>query len=163
MDELIKTFHIELNLLVAQIVNFTIVLVVLYKFAYKPVLKTLNDRTKKIDKGIKDSELAAKKLSEITEKEKEVLTKAKKEAQEIMKKAEIEAKGNANSLMLEARNGSDKILEDAKRQIEQEKEKIIAEAKTEVANLVILATEKIIGEKMDKEKDKELIEKSLNH
>lgn len=163
MDELIKTFHIETSLLIAQIVNFAIVLGVLYKFAYKPVLKVLNDRTKKIDKGLKDSEMAAKKLGEIIEKEKETMINAKKEAQEIIKKAEMDAKGNANSLMLEARNSADKLLDDAKKQIEQEKEKIISEAKAEVANLVILATEKMIGEKLDVNKDRELIEKSLNH
>ena len=161
MDELIKTFHIEANLLLAQIVNFTIVLLVLYKFAYKPVLKTLNDRAKKIDKGLRDSETAAKKLSEITEKEREVLTAAKKEAQEIIKKAEADAKSNATSLMSEARVGTDKMLADAKKQIDQEKEKIISEAKAEVADLVVLATEKIIGEKMDAGKDRELIEKAM--
>ena len=58
MDELIKTFHIELNLLVAQIVNFSIVLFVLYRFAYAPILKTLNSRTGKIEKGLKDAESA---------------------------------------------------------------------------------------------------------
>jgi F-type H+-transporting ATPase subunit b len=161
MDELIKTFHIETNLLLAQIVNFVIVLRVLYKFAYKPVLKVLNDRTKKIDKGLKDSEMATKKLGEIMEKEKEAMAKAKKEAQEIIKKAENDARGNANSLILEARNSADKLLEDAKKQMEQEKEKIISEAKAEVANLVVLATEKIIGEKLDVHKDKELIEKAI--
>jgi len=92
MEELVKTFHIEANLLAAQIVNFVIVLLVLYKFAYGPILKTLNDRTKKIEKGLKDAEESQKKLQEITQKEKEVMTDAKKEAQTIIKKSEEEAK-----------------------------------------------------------------------
>ena len=161
MDELIKTFHIEVNLLVAQMVNFAIVLFVLYRFAYKPVLRTLNSRTNKIEKGLADADAAGKKLEEIVEKEKEVLATAKKEAQEIIKTAEEQAKANSVSIVLEARNQSEKLLVSAKSQIEQEKNKMLTEVKGEIANLVVLATEKIIGEKLDKEKDRELIEKSI--
>jgi F-type H+-transporting ATPase subunit b len=161
MDELIKTFHIEVNLLMAQIVNFAIVLFVLYKFAYKPVLKTLNSRTNKIEKGLQDADAAGKKLEEIVEKEKEVLAEAKKEAQNIIKTAEEQAKANAMSIVLEARNQNEKLIETAKKQIEQEKDKMISEVKGEIAGLVIAATEKIIGEKLDKDKDKELIEKVI--
>jgi len=161
MDELIKTFHIEVNLLVAQMVNFAIVLWVLYKFAYKPVLKTLNSRTNKIEKGLADADAAGKKLEEIVEKEKVVLAKAKKEAQELIRTAEEQAKANSMSIVLEARNQGEKLLLGAKSQIEQEKNKMLSEVKGEIANLVVLATEKIIGEKLDKEKDKELIEKAI--
>lgn len=161
MDELIKTFHIEVNLLVAQMVNFAIVLWVLYKFAYKPVLKTLNSRTNKIEKGLEDADAAGKKLEEIVEKEKEVMAKAKKEAQEIIKIAEEQAKANSMSIVLEARNQGEKLLLGAKSQIEQEKNKMLSEVKGEIANLVVLATEKIIGEKLDQNKDRELIEKAI--
>lgn len=161
MDELIKTFHIETNLLIAQFVNFAIVLFVLWKFAYKPILKTLNDRTKKIEKGVKDAESASKKLSEMTEKEKEILASAKKEAQEIIKKAESEAKKNAESIAVNAKEQNDKMMADAKKMIEQEKEKMIHEVKSEIAGLVVSATEKVIGEKLDEKKDKELIEEAI--
>lgn len=163
MEELVKTFHIDINLMIAQFVNFTIVLLVLYKFAYKPVLKTLNSRTQKIEKGLKDSEEASRKLTEITEKEKFVLADAKKEAQEIIKNAEEQAKANAMSIVLESRNQGEKLVANAKKQIEDEKNKMMAEIKKEVAELVVAATGKVIGEKMDGEKDRELIENSLNH
>jgi len=161
MDELIKTFHIEVNLLIAQMVNFAIVFFVLYRFAYKPILRTLNSRTNKIEKGLQDADAAGKKLEEIVEKEKEMLATAKKEAQEIIKTAEDKAKANSVSIVLEARNQSEKLLVSAKSQIEQEKNKMLTEVKGEIANLVVLATGKIIGEKLDKDKDRELIEKSL--
>lgn len=161
MDELIKTFHIEVNLLIAQIVNFTIVLFVLYKFAYGPILKTLNERTKKIEKGLSDAEKAGKKLNEITIKEKEVLADAKKEAQNIIKTAEDQAKANAMSIVLEARNQNEKLLETTKKQIEQEKDKMIIAVKSEIGDLVIAATEKILAEKIDKQKDAEIIARTL--
>ena len=162
MDELIKTFHIEVNLLLAQMINFTIVLLVLYKFAYKPILKTLNDRTKKIEKGLKDSAEASQKLEEMTEKEKEVLVNAKKEAQEIIKKSENEAMKNAESIIANAKEQNTKMIEEAKAVIENEKERMLSEIKSEVADLVVMATEKVIAEKLNSEKDREIIKSAIN-
>ena len=161
MEELISTFHIQLNLIIAQLVNFAIVLFVLWKFAYGPIMKTLNDRTKKIEKGLKDADDAKKKLAEITIEEKEVLKKARVESQEIIKKAEDAAKKSADNIVVEAKKQMEKMIEDAKKSIEQEKSKMMTEVKSEIAGLVVAATEKIIGEKLDKNKDKELIEKSI--
>jgi F-type H+-transporting ATPase subunit b len=161
MEELIKTFHIETNLLLAQIVNFAIVLFVLYKFAYGPILKTLNDRTKKIEKGLRDAEETQKKLQEMTQKEKEMLANAKKEAQEIIKKSEEEAKKNAEMIVAEAKVKTEKAVAEAKNMIEQEKNKMISEVKADLAELVVVAVGKVLGEKLDASKDRELIEKSL--
>lgn len=162
MEELIKTFHIEASLLIAQIVNFSIVLLVLYKFAYGPILKTLNARTKKIEKGLKDSELAQEKLENIAKKEKEILANAKEEAQKIIQKGEETSLKNAQEIIVKSKEETEKNLQNSKREIENEKRKILVEIKSEIADLVVSATEKIIEEKMDKEKDKKLIEKALN-
>jgi F-type H+-transporting ATPase subunit b len=161
MDELIKTFHIDAKLLIAQLVNFTIVLLVLWKFAYKPILKTMNDRSNKIEKGLKDAEEANKKVIEMGEKEKEVLTNARKEAQVIIANAEDAAKKSKEQIAGEAKTQAEKILESAKIQIEEEKQKLLKEVKSEIGDLIVAATEKIIGEKIDKSKDKELIEKVI--
>ena len=157
MEELVKTFHIEVGMLLAQFANFVIVFFVLYKFAYGPVLKLLNERTQKIEKGLKDAEESHKKLQEISEKEAAVLVEARKKAQEIIKKSEETAVAQSQEIVAGAKEQTEKMLASAKKEIEQEKEKIIAEAKSEVANLVVLATEKIIHEKLDSAKDKELI------
>lgn len=162
MEELIKTFHVETSLVIAQLINFTIVLYVLYRFAYKPILKTLNDRAKKIEKGIEDAENAKKKMEEMTEKEREILIKARKEAQAIVKEAEENAKKNTDSISQGAKEQAQKIIEETKEIIKKERETMVAEVKKEIGSLVILATEKLISEKIDKEKDRELIETSIN-
>jgi len=161
MEELISTFHIQWQLLLAQMVNFAIVLFVLWKFAYKPILKTLNDRTNKIEKGVKDAESARKKLEEVSISEKEILKKARIEAQEIIKKAEDNAKAEAANISVEAKKQTEKMIADAQKSIEQEKTKMIGEVKSEIAGLVVSATEKIILEKLDSHKDKELIEEAI--
>ena len=161
MEDLLKTFHIEAGLLLAQFINFAIVFAVLYKFAYNPALKLLKERTRKIEKGLKDAEESHKKLQEISEKEAAVLVEARKKAQEIIKKSEESAVAQSQEIIVAAKKQTDDMLESAKKEIEHEKERIIAEAKSEVADLVVLATEKIIGEKLDNVKDKELINQAI--
>jgi F-type H+-transporting ATPase subunit b len=161
MDELVKTFHIQWSLLLAQLVNFAIVLFVLWKFAYKPILKTLNNRTEMIEKGVKDADAAKKKLEEVSVEEREILKKAKIEAQEILKKAEESAKKEADNISVEAKKQTEKMIANAQKNMEQEKSKMMAEIKSEIAGLVVAATEKIIGEKLDSQKDKELIEQAI--
>lgn len=157
MEELIKTFHIDGKLIIAQLVNFAIVLFVLKKFAYAPVLKLMNERSKKIEKGLKDAEAAHKKLSEITEKEKEVLVEAKKQAQEILAKAEAVAVKNKEEILAEAKVQAEKIMQDSAKKMEAEKNQMMQEVKGQIAELVVAATEKVIAVKVDGEKDKELI------
>ena len=67
----------------------------------------------------------------------------------------------AQEIVASAKTQTEKMLEIAKKEIDQEKEKIIASAKAEVADLVVMATEKIIHEKLDSAKDKELISQSI--
>ena len=161
MEELVKTFQIEWKLVVAQLVNFGIVLGVLYKFAYGPILKTLNDRTAKIDRGLKDAEEASKKMVEMSEKEKEVLVEARKAAQDIIAKSEEQAKKNKEEILSEAKAQSQKAVADAQKKIEEEKNKMMSEVKGEIAGLVLSATEKLIGEKMNSQKDSDLINRVI--
>jgi len=161
MEELIKTFHIDWKLIVAQLINFAIVLWVLKKFAYGPVLKMMTERADKIDKGVKDAESAGAKLAEIAEKEKAVLVEARKQAQEIVAKSEAVAMKNKEELIVEAKAQSEKILADSAKKIEQEKNQMMQEVKGQLAELIISATSKIVDIKIDEEKDKELIAKAI--
>jgi len=162
MQELISTFHIDWKLIIAQLVNFAIVLFVLYKFAYGPILKMMEERTEKIEKGILDAENAGAKLTEIAEKEKAVLIEARKQAQEIVASAEVVAAKNKEELIVAVKEQSEKILADAEKKIEMEKNKMMQEVKGQIASLVISATGKIIDEKLDMEKDRAIIEKVIN-
>lgn len=157
MEELIKTFHIDIKLIIAQLVNFAIVLFVLKKFAYGPVLKLMDERSKKIEKGIADAQDAGKKLAEITEKEREVLVEARKAAQEIVAKAEDVAVKNKEEIIVEAKAQAEKILADVQKKLENEKNQMMQEVKGQIAELVVAATGKLIDEKMTADKDKEII------
>ena len=161
MQELFSKLGIDWKLLIAQIVNFLVLLFILWKFAYGPVLAMLEKRQKKIEKGLKDADEAGKKLAESAEKQKEILKHARTEAKDIVEKARLQAEKSKSEIAVEAKAQAEKIIVSAKAEIEQEKQKTIAEIKSEIGGLIVAATEKIVGEKMDGEKDRELIEKVI--
>jgi F-type H+-transporting ATPase subunit b len=162
MEELIKTFHIDIKLILAQLVNFAIVLWVLKKYAYGPMLKLMTERSAKIEKGIENAENAGKKLQEIEEKEKAVLVEARKAAQEIVAKAEAVALKNKEEIVIATKLQAEKILSDSAKKIELEKNQMMQEVKGQIAELVVAATGKLIDEKIDSAKDAQLISKSIS-
>jgi F-type H+-transporting ATPase subunit b len=161
MSELLTKLGIDWKLLIAQIINFLILLFVLYKFAYGPIVAMLEKRQKKIEQGLKDAEVARKNLEKSEERQKEILKKARREAREIIEKSHTQAEKSKSEIAAEAKAQAEKILSDARVEIEIEKEKTITEIKSEIGGLVAAATEKVVGEKMDEKKDKRLIEESL--
>ena len=103
MEEIIKTFHIDWKLLVAQAVNFAIVVFALYKFAYKPLLKSMNERTAKIEQGLKNAELSQQELAKAETGRKEEIIKAKKEARKIIEEAMEQANENQEKIVASAK------------------------------------------------------------
>jgi F-type H+-transporting ATPase subunit b len=161
MEELFKTFHVDIKILIAQIINFVIVLVVLFKFAYRPLLKIMNERTGKIEKGLEDAKKAQEQLENAEKDREKRLIQAKKEAKTILEEAQKMAEKNKEETINNAKEESQKVVEQAKSQIAQEKEKMLREVKGEIGNLVVLATEKLISLKIDKTKDGEMINKTI--
>ncbi len=162
MSELLTSLGIDWKLFIAQLINFSILVFVLYKYAYRPVLKILDERTKKIEKGLMDAEKSNKKLKEIEQEEKEVLIKAKKEAKNIINKAEEQAEINKAELVKVAEKESEKIIQKAKKVANEQKDKMMTEVKAEVSGLVAIAVEKIIDEKINDEKDMDIIKKVIS-
>lgn len=157
--ELFKVFGLNFKILIAQFFNFAILFFVLYKFGYKPILKFLDDRKNEIAKGIKDAEVAQKKLIEIEEREKEIIKKAKKEALKIIEEAKERGKKRREQMIEKAKEDIGQIIEGEKIKMRAEKAETLKEIKAEIASLIVGAVEKVLEEKMDKKKDKELIEK----
>jgi F-type H+-transporting ATPase subunit b len=162
MNELLSKLGIDWKLLIAQIVNFLVLLFILWKFAYGPVLAMLEKRQKKIEKGLADADEAHKKLEESADMQKEILKRARTEAKDIVEKAREQAEKAKSEIAVEAKLQSEKIIAGAKSEIEQEKQKTISEIKSEIGSLVTMAAEKIIDEKLDAGKNKELIESVIN-
>lgn len=116
--ELIKNFGIEPWLLAAQVVNFLIILYLLKRFAYKPILQVLKTRQETIKKSLKDAEEARLLLEKTEQKEKEILKKAQEEAKKII---------------AETKKQSDLMLQEAEARTRKQAERILQEAREQIA------------------------------
>ena len=160
--ELLGNLGINGKLFIAQLINFAILFFVLKKFAFNPLLKVLDERKNKIEKGLKDAEKAGEKLEKISAKEKKVLDKANKKATKILLEAEEKAENNRAEAVKKTEAEIEELMKKAERKIQEKKEQMLQDLKKDVAGLVVQATEKVLNEKIDGNKDRELIEKSIN-
>jgi len=161
MDGIIEAFHLDGKLLIAQIINFTIVVAVLYKFVYQPLLKVMNERTEKIEKGLADAKKSQDQLEKAEKIREEKIQEAKKEARQILEKMQILAETNKKQTIEKSKKEAQEIIKKAKEVIETEKGKMLKEVRQEIGELTGLALEKILEEKNDKDFDKKIIEKTI--
>lgn len=149
MDELIKTFHIDWRLLIGQMINFTIVLVVLYYYAIKPLTKIMHERTTKIEDGLKNAEVIEKNLAESAKQKQQEINEGRRQAQEIIAKSEEDAEKVRADKVAKTREETKKIVTDAKKEIESERDGMYKELKAELGELVLLASSKIAHDTID--------------
>ena len=161
MNSLLGTFHVNVGLLVAQVINFAIVFVVLYYFVIRPIMKVMKDRSKTIEKSLDDAKNVEKKLDEAEKKYNEILIQAKKESSEIVKLASERAEKEAQKREQQAREKIGKIVCQEKDIIRQEKENILKEIKLETSDLVVASLESILKQKINSSEDIALIKKTL--
>ncbi len=157
--EIFAKLGVDGKLLLAQAVNFAVLFWVLRRFAYRPMLEFLEKRTERIEQGLKDAEAATAKLFAMEQKEKEVLAAAHQEARTLIIVAEESAKKRDAERMAETEARATQFLAEAEAKISEEKEKVLSEAKAEIAEMVSLGVEKILKEKVDSVKDATVIEK----
>ncbi len=152
---------INSTLFVAQLINFTIVAIILWFLILKPLTKKMAERQKMIDDSIDN----AKKIQEnLNKSEKEYQTKidqAKVDANKIMEKTTLAAAVATEEAKVLARKEIEQLVLQARKSIKNEKENMQTELKNETANFIVLALEKVIGEKFDSSKDKKFIEDIL--
>lgn len=144
--EALESLGIDWKLLLSQIVNFLILLFILKKFLYGPIVKMLSDRREKVAKSMEDCRAAEEKLAAAEIESKKILDKAVDEADKIAKAAKKSAQDEAGKILSDASEKAHKVSENAKLAAEREKDQIVAKAKKNLAELVTIATEKIIEE-----------------
>jgi F-type H+-transporting ATPase subunit b len=161
-SEIFESLGINGALLISQIVNFVLLIVLLKKFAYTPVLKMLSDRSDKIEKSLADAKRIEEELRNTEETKIAEIKKAKEEAAEIIKKAFETAQMNSEKTLDETRRKTQEIVAKAKEEIKDEKEKSVKEAEREIADLAISIAEKIIKKNLDAATEKKLAEETLS-
>lgn len=159
--ELLSAFGIDVRLLVANLINFLLLVGILYKLGYKPMLRFVRERQQKIADGLKHAEQAEHKLKETKEEERRVLAEAHREAQAILARAREQTTLQAAAMIKRAEEETKTIVARAKKEIRLEQELGVTRARQEVAGLVLAATEQVLRKKMDTKENEAFIKEVL--
>jgi F-type H+-transporting ATPase subunit b len=143
-----QKFGLETKYIIMQVISFLIVLAVLYKFGIKPVTATMEERTKKIEAGIKHAEEMQAKLAAAQAESAVIVKKANVEASRLVEDARKMAKDYLDRQTQEATAKATDLLSKAQQAIELEHKKMLGDARTEVARLVVTTTERVLAKKL---------------
>lgn len=148
------TFGVRWPLLIAQMVNFCLVAYLLYRFALKPVMKTIDERQKAIADGLRYTEEMRAKLAQTASEREAALRQATQDAQKILHDAKSQSVQYLEQQKLEVKQQTDAMLQRTRVALEQEKRLMLHEVKKEVVELVVTTTGKILEDLPDPEKQR---------
>lgn len=147
MSELFEAFGVNWKLLLVQAVNFGLLLSVLTYFLYKPVLRIIDERQKKIAEGVKTAEEAARKLADAKMEGDGIVGTASREAEQLVAAARSRADEKGNEIVKAAEARANAVIKEAGAHAEEAKRMALAESSKEIARAAVLAAEKILREK----------------
>lgn len=152
---------INKKLFLAQLFNFTLILLVLWKMAYKPLLKIMNERQVKIQEGIDNATEMQTRLAAAEQDYEKKMTEAKQEAAALMTKSSEQAAVQAEQQKEKTQKDVAALVEAAKRQIEAQKVEAKQDIAKHAAQLVSSATAKLLEEEMSAEKSEKAVKDVL--
>jgi F-type H+-transporting ATPase subunit b len=157
----IEKLGVNVPLLITQLISFLILLSALYFLLFKRIIKMLDDRAKAVKESMDQAESVKTQSARAEEEVKKQIQIASQKGQELIAQAtktSDEIRANAQNL---AKQDSEVLIEKAKQAIKAERDSAVGELKQEFAELTILAASKVVGESLDKETHKKLIDKVL--
>ncbi|MFC1915297.1 F0F1 ATP synthase subunit B [Chloroflexota bacterium] len=152
---------INLPVLIAQIVNVVLLLGLLYLVAYKPVMRMLDERSRRIKESMKQAESIQEQAARAEEEVKKQLEVAGKEGQKRISQAVQVGEGVKQKAQQEAKQEAEALVTRARTEIQRERDEAIGELRKEFADMTILAAGKVIDRSLDKKAHRQLIEKVL--
>lgn len=159
--EILDEFGVKPILLAAQVVNFLLLLFILKRFLYRPLLKVLDERKQKIVAGLRNAEEIEKRLEEITVEKEKRLKEAGLEAEKVLQEAAKVSDKIVAEARVRAEKDIEKMMEKSQKYLDLEKEKFNQQMRVEVAGLVVASLEKVIGKVVTAKEQKKLVEDSI--
>ena len=148
ITKIAQDFGLSVPLILAQVLSFSIVAFVLWKFAFKPVLATLDERQQKIESGLKYAEEMQAKLAAAQQESAGIIKLSQVEASRIIDDARKSAKDFLDKQTQEASAKASDMLVKAQQSIELEHKKMLSDARSEITRLVVLTTERVLAKKL---------------
>ncbi len=154
---------IDLNAtMLAQVVNFVILMLLLTKLAWKPLLKTINERQARISNSIESAEQERIAASELKTEYQEQMRNAKNDAQAIIDRAMKAADNAKEEIIASAREEHARLLKAAEEQIARDRRQALEDIRSEVVAISVAAASKIIGQSIDEKVNAKLVDDFIN-
>ena len=150
------------GLIVWTILTFIILLIILKKVAWKPILTALETREKEIADSLNRAEQAKADAQKILEENQASLAKAEEESKKVIDQSRIYAENLKVQMLKESKEQAQKIIEDATAEIDRKKDAAFEELKNQIAEISVSAAEKIMKQNLDAEKNKQIVDKYLS-
>jgi F-type H+-transporting ATPase subunit b len=156
-------FSINPGLIIWTLVVFVILLGLLWKFALPSIVKSVEERERRIQKQLEDAEKANAEAQRLLEEHKKQIAAAHHEAQDILAKAKSVSQKERETLLAKAREEYDALLGRARKDIDAEKEKAIQALRREAVELSIAAASRVIEANLDTDANRKLVSEFLEH
>ena len=154
-------FGLNWQLFLAQLINFGIVMLVLWKWVFTPVTRALEKRTKRIEDSLKNAVLIDTQQKEFEDWKAKEINAAKKQAGEILNTAKADAEKLKDDILAQAKSENEKILETGRSSLKLEKDQILQETKAELVELATQMAEKILQREITGKDDETLTGKAM--
>jgi F-type H+-transporting ATPase subunit b len=157
----VEGLGISIPTLITQVVTFIILLVVLRFVAYKPIMRMLDERSRRIKESVEQAEAVKAQSAKTEEELKKQMGLASREGQERIDRAIKAGEGIKQKAQEDAKKEAEKLIVRARAEIQQERDAAVSEVRREFADLTVLAAGKVIEKSLNKEEHRELIDKVL--
>jgi F-type H+-transporting ATPase subunit b len=154
-------FQINLFWVIIASLNFALFLAIMWIVILKPVGRMLEERRATIDQGLKDADAARRERESAADERLASLNDARREAKEILERAQKVADETREREVAATRAELDRLRTQATAEIVSEKERALAEVRGEVADLALLAASKVVGETLNSQRERRLVEEFL--
>ncbi len=159
MNELVHQLGIDWKLLLAQAVNFFILLYLLKRFAYAPLLSMLEERKNRIEKSLHQAESNEREYTRLRELREDILNEARREAARILQEARTDAEARQAEMLARAKDDALRMRSRAKEEMSRDREEIMHAMKRDIASVVVDAAQKVTETQFKEKSDRVLVER----
>jgi F-type H+-transporting ATPase subunit b len=148
--------------LIAEVIAFILMVLILAKWVYPPIMRIATEREGKIEAGLRAAQEAEERLSTVQAQVAKTLEEARAQGRDILNRSHGEAIAEAKEVLVKARADAEGLIEQARTEIAGERDRAIQDLRNEVAGLVVAATQNLLGETLDTGAHRRLIDAALN-
>lgn len=161
LEGVIGAFGLRGDLFAAQLVNFLLVLLVLWRFAYRPIMRMLDERETKIAESVKNAEAIEKRLRDAEAEHQKIVTAARSEAQGIIEKAVADTEVRKTEMVEAAKREVERVIQRGKQQLDEERAAMLVTARKDLVDIAVKAAAKIVTDGLTEKKSQSLAEEMV--